>query len=273
MTTDYKERIRKVAAALLRRKAIPAERTPKREGKCSAEFVETVFTYDGHWTPGAKCGLQIFPGTGGIPVVVLTELPDNVNTSVTNLIECIAAEVVEQYIPARIGSRPPFHCVEHCYPTESIPDETFDLVAFEFDTPQRQVGDDYGIRVSPEAIICLAGEGRLTLGSPRLETDRASRARSHDWPGLPGTSRLEISLAGCPGVKGPGVTLTSVSSARCALPFLKDDWRWCSAAAFHLLEPSSLFPKSKSPAAARVVRKGALLVSKSQPFSFPGLSD
>jgi hypothetical protein len=89
MTTDYKERIRKVAAALLRRKAIPAERRPKREGKPSTEFVETVFTYDGHWTPGAKCGLQIFPGTDGIPVVVLTELPDNVNTSVTNLIACI----------------------------------------------------------------------------------------------------------------------------------------------------------------------------------------
>jgi hypothetical protein len=183
MTTDYKERIRKVAAALLRRKAIPAERRPKREGKPSTEFVETVFTYDGHWTPGAKCGLQIFPGTDGIPVVVLTELPDNVNTSVTNLIECIAAEVVEQYIPARIGSRPPFHCVEHYYPTESIPDETFDLVAFEFDTPQRQVGDDYGIRVSPEAIICLAGEGRLTLGSPRWK--RIGRAELEAMIGQP----------------------------------------------------------------------------------------
>ena len=108
-------------------------------------------------------------------MVVLTELPDNLNTSVTNLIECIAAEVVEQYVPARIGSHPPFHCIEHCYPMGSIPDETFDLVTFEFGTPQRQTGDDYGIRVFPEAIVCLAGEGRVTLGLPRWK--RIGRAK------------------------------------------------------------------------------------------------
>jgi hypothetical protein len=175
MSIDYKGKIRKVAVALLRRKSIAAERPPKWEGKSSVQFIETVFTYDGHWTPGAKCGLQIFPGTDGFPVVVLTELPHNLNTSVTNLVECIAAEVLEQHLPGRIGCHPPFHCIEHYYPTESIPDETFDLVTFEFETPRQQTGDGYGIRVFPEAIVCLAGEGRVTLGVPRWK--RIGRAK------------------------------------------------------------------------------------------------
>ena len=74
------------------------------------------------------CGLQIFPSAVDVPTVVLSELPYNRNTSVTNLVECIAAEVLQKYLSEQIGKNPSFHCVEH-YPGEdrSKLHETFDL--------------------------------------------------------------------------------------------------------------------------------------------------
>jgi hypothetical protein len=63
--------------------------------------VETVHIYDGFWELGGRCGLQFFPGTDGIPVVVLSEVPSNNNTSITNLVECLAAKVFELTIPKR----------------------------------------------------------------------------------------------------------------------------------------------------------------------------
>ncbi len=101
--------------------------------------VETVHIYDGFWEPGGRCGLQIFPGTDGIPVVVLSELPSNNTTSITNLVECLAAEVLTRYLPERIGQDPPFHCIEHYprVPGSNLP-ESFDLVRFDFTIPERR---------------------------------------------------------------------------------------------------------------------------------------
>ncbi len=63
---------------------------------------------------------------GDAPVVVISELPDNPGTSVTNAIEQIAAEVMHAHALGRV---PVF--VEH-YPPEAVGgrDETFDLVVF-----------------------------------------------------------------------------------------------------------------------------------------------
>ncbi len=101
------------------------------------QIIETVHTYGGFWRSTGHCGLQIFPGADGIPVVILTELPSNDSTSVTNLIESLAAEVLEQYLPYRVGQTPPFHCIEH-YPETRDHSETFDLVTFELRVPERQ---------------------------------------------------------------------------------------------------------------------------------------
>jgi hypothetical protein len=67
-----------------------------------------VHVYDGFWQPGARCGLQIFPGADSIPLVVLTELPFNNNTSVTNLVEYLAAELLASYLPEYVGQSHPF---------------------------------------------------------------------------------------------------------------------------------------------------------------------
>jgi hypothetical protein len=99
-------------------------------------ILEVIYEYHGLWTPGALCGLQIFSNTTEIPTIVLSELPCNHNTSVTNLVECIAAEVLQKYLPEQIGKDTPFHCVEH-YPREvqsKLP-ATFDIVTFERSVP------------------------------------------------------------------------------------------------------------------------------------------
>ncbi len=115
-------------------------------------IIETIHAYEGLWTPGASCGLQIFLNRNDVPTVVLSELPSNKNTSVTNLIECIAAEVLQKHLPQRLGENPPFFCVEH-YPREpeSALQETFDLVTFQMNAPERR---------------WKGGKQRLSLGKP-----------------------------------------------------------------------------------------------------------
>jgi len=117
------------------------------------KVIEGIYEYHGLWTPGAVCGLQIFSSPLDIPTVVLSELPCNTNTSVTNLVECIAAEVLQKYLPGQIGKNPPFHCVEH-YPKEgrSKTPTTFDLVTFERSLP----------------LFCWVGRKyRISLGEPQ----------------------------------------------------------------------------------------------------------
>jgi hypothetical protein len=65
---------------------------------------------------------------GDAPVVIVSELPDNPGTSVTNAVEQIAAEVIDAHALA-LGRVPVF--VEH-YPPEATggKEETFDLVVF-----------------------------------------------------------------------------------------------------------------------------------------------
>lgn len=127
-------------------------------------IIETVHTYGGFWGSTGHCGLQIFPGSDDIPVVILTELPSNNSTSVTNLIESLAAEVLEKYLPNRVGQRLPFHCIEHYTETRDHP-ETFDLVTFELRVPERHAST---------LIVDLSGpaltgstEKRLSLGHPQ----------------------------------------------------------------------------------------------------------
>jgi hypothetical protein len=53
-----------------------------------------VHFYRGYWSEGGKCRIRIYERTGKPPVVICSQLPDNHNTSVTNMAEYLAAEVV-----------------------------------------------------------------------------------------------------------------------------------------------------------------------------------
>lgn len=89
-------------------------------------------SYHGFWTPGAVCRIRIYERDRVLPVVIATELPENENTSLTNLVEQVAAEVMVRYLGRR-----PFIWVEH-YPARRYFGESYDLVQFDHYDPRPQ---------------------------------------------------------------------------------------------------------------------------------------
>lgn len=116
------------------------------------------YYFRGNFSDGGVCRLRIFEGEGRPPVVVLTELDENENTSVTNMVEYLAAEVISKLLPWRWDFDPPAIVLEN-YPGRRSP--TF---------PQRQPGrPDYDVVTfsswTPKA-IWQAGIKRIRLGEP-----------------------------------------------------------------------------------------------------------
>lgn len=60
--------------------------------------VAGVHQFRGYWSDGGVCEIEIYTAPGLPPLVVATELPENTNTSITNLAEYVAAEVMERYL-------------------------------------------------------------------------------------------------------------------------------------------------------------------------------
>jgi hypothetical protein len=56
-----------------------------------------VHYYRGYWSDGGKCRIRIYQEDGQAPVVICSQLPENKNTSVTNMAEYLAAEVIEEH--------------------------------------------------------------------------------------------------------------------------------------------------------------------------------
>lgn len=99
--------------------------------------------YHGFWTPGAVCRIRIYERADDPPVVIATELPENENTSTTNLVEQVAAEVMVRYLGGR-----PFIWIEH-YPARRYFGETYHLVEFEHyqPSPQFSMGLAFSIKI------------------------------------------------------------------------------------------------------------------------------
>ncbi|MFA5790690.1 MAG: hypothetical protein WC976_06490 [Caldisericia bacterium] len=91
-----------------------------------------IFYYKGLGSCQSKCGVTILDGTNNKKIVVLTELPDNPGTSVTNFAEGIASAVVRDLLPEALAYA--IKWVEH-YPSESRggDEETFDNIEMEWD--------------------------------------------------------------------------------------------------------------------------------------------
>ena len=66
--------------------------------------------YHGYHTPGAVCRVRIYERPGAVPVVIVSELAENKNTSITNMAEYLAAEIPAKYLPGVFESdqQPPF---------------------------------------------------------------------------------------------------------------------------------------------------------------------
>jgi hypothetical protein len=103
-----------------------------------------IHHYRGYWSEGSKCRIRIYREDGQAPVVICSQLPDNDNTSVTNMAEYLAAEIMEShpdiFDPFSLGNIPgisydkPFVWIEH-YQTGArgsrCDPATFDLTTFE----------------------------------------------------------------------------------------------------------------------------------------------
>jgi hypothetical protein len=125
-----------------------------------------VHHYRGYWSDGGRYRIRIYHEDGRAPVVICSQLPDNDNTSVTNMAEYLAAEVMEShpdiFDPFSLGNIPgisydkPFVWIEHYLDgargTPSDP-ATFDLVQFAHYAPRegRQVaqGDRGALLAAP----------------------------------------------------------------------------------------------------------------------------
>ena len=105
-----------------------------------------VHRYRGYWSDGGRCRIRIYHEDGRAPVVICSQLPDNLNTSVTNMAEYLAAEVIEEHsLPT------PLTWIEH-YPEHEGEIGEYSLVRF-----SRWVLQE----------VCLDGVLRYRVGSPR----------------------------------------------------------------------------------------------------------
>lgn len=113
----------------------------------------------GFWRDGMSARIRIYnPALDDeTPIVLATELPDNENTSITNMAEVLAAEIIGAHLPQRFDYRVPVLWLEHYPPAKDqrrrLRPEKFEIdrVTFESWTPR---------------IKYLGGIERVTLGEP-----------------------------------------------------------------------------------------------------------
>jgi hypothetical protein len=83
-----------------------------------------VHHYRGYWSDGGKCRIRIYREDGNVLVVVCSQLPDNENTSVSNIAEYLAAEVIKEH-----DLHTPLVWIEH-YPEHEGDIGEYSLVRF-----------------------------------------------------------------------------------------------------------------------------------------------
>jgi hypothetical protein len=118
----------------------------RRGGISMKKTHDYIHRYRGYWSDGGKCRIRIYHEDGRAPVVICTQLPDNDNTSVTNMAEYLAAEVIEEHsLPT------PLTWIEH-YPEHA-----------------GEIGEYSLVRFSSWELteMCLGGVWRCRIGSPR----------------------------------------------------------------------------------------------------------
>lgn len=114
----------------------PTDSRPQRR-----KTLDVRFGFRGYWAEGGVCRIRVYDAPGLVPVVVCSEVEENTNTSVTNLAEYLAAEVIARFLPHRFEAEPPVVWVEH-YPGPEDPRRKvtgrseFDRVTFASWTPR-----------------------------------------------------------------------------------------------------------------------------------------
>jgi hypothetical protein len=104
-----------------------------------------IHHYRGYWSEGGRCRIRIYREDGRAPVVICSQLPDNPNTSITNMVEYVAAEVIEGHTLPK-----PLTWIEH-YPEHEGGIGEYSLVRFSSCELEE---------------VCLGGVWRFRIGSP-----------------------------------------------------------------------------------------------------------
>ena len=126
-----------------------------------------IHYYRGYWSDGGRCRIRIYREEGQTPVVVCSQLPDNGNTSITNMAEYLAAEVIEEH-----HLTTPLVWIEH-YPEHEGEAGEWSLVAFSSwkieevrlgGAWRRRVGTPRWSHLTAQEAWDLAGAGRGVVG-------------------------------------------------------------------------------------------------------------
>jgi len=131
---------------------VPPEERGERPLPKTADF---HYAYRGYYDEGGICRVRLFQAKTLPPVIVVSQLEENRNTSITNMAEYLAAEIGAKHFPYRFEQPEPFVFVEHYrHPEERDPAlrETWSRVRF----------DSYTTR-----LVTLGGVMRTKLGTPR----------------------------------------------------------------------------------------------------------
>ncbi len=135
-----------------RMRFVPPEERGEQPLPKTADF---QYPYRGYWDDGGICRVRLFERATLPPVIVVSQLEENRNTSITNMTEYIAAEIGAKHFPARFEHPEPFVWIEHYrHPKERDPvlRETWSRVRFDTYTPK---------------LVTLGGVMRTKLGTPR----------------------------------------------------------------------------------------------------------
>ena len=140
-------------------------RPPEEESRPLPKTADFRYAYRGYYDEGGICRVRLFAKEQRPPVILVSQLEENKNTSITNMSEYLAAEIGARHFPDRFEQRDPFTWVEHYrHPQEEDPAlrETWSRVRFDSYTPR---------------LVTLGGVMRTKLGTPRwlclLPTDVA----------------------------------------------------------------------------------------------------
>jgi hypothetical protein len=113
------------------------------------------YAYPGYYDDGGICRVRLFTAGERVPVIVVSQLAENRNTSITNMAEYLAAEIGAKHFPHRFEYPDPFDWIEqYSYPQERDPAlrELWSRVRFDGYTPR---------------LVTLGGVMRTKLGTPR----------------------------------------------------------------------------------------------------------
>jgi hypothetical protein len=153
----------------------PYERPEGGEGM--PKTADYLYEYRGMWDkePDAVCWVRVFEEEGQTPVIVMAEHPRNESTSVTNMAELLAAELIQQHFPQRFDYDPPAILLEH-YPRElhtsgrTAMQPTWDRLSFRSWAPRRvwlggrerlAFGEPHWTRVAEDDVAALIGRDEL----------------------------------------------------------------------------------------------------------------